>query len=79
MVDIAKIFMDGPDQAVLLPAKYRFDVSEVIIRRDPETGDIILSPRPTDWEGFFAIRDAAEIPADFLGDRSDPPQEREPL
>jgi antitoxin VapB len=46
MGDIAKIFMTGRSQAVRLPAQYRFDTTEVYIRRDPVTGDVILSPRP---------------------------------
>lgn len=79
MVDIAKIFIDGDDQAVMLPEQYHFDTTEVWIRRDPTTGDIILSPRPMDWEGFFALRDLAEIPEDFLCDRNDPQQQSEPL
>jgi antitoxin VapB len=78
MGDIAKIFMTGRSQAVRLPAQYRFDTSEVFIRRDPVTGDVILSARPTDWEGFIALRDKAEVPDDFLvdrGDNFDPPRE----
>ncbi len=78
MGDIAKIFMTGRSQAVRLPAQYRFDTSEVYIRRDPATGDVILSARPTDWEGFFALQSQAEVPDDFLvdrGDNFDPPRE----
>jgi antitoxin VapB len=77
MSDIAKIFMTGRSQAVRLPAQYRFETSEVFIRRDPETGDVILSARPTDWDGFFALPPIEDDAHDFLGDRSDPPQERE--
>jgi antitoxin VapB len=76
MVDIAKIFMDRDGQAVLLPTQYRFETSEVCIRKDPVTGDVVLSPRPTDWEGFFAVRDAADIPEDFLVNRNEPPHKR---
>jgi antitoxin VapB len=32
--------------AVRLPAEYRFEGTEVFIRRDPRTGDVILSRRP---------------------------------
>lgn len=57
MSETAKIFMTGRSQAVRLPAAYRFDTAEVSIRRDPQTGDVILSARPTDWdEAFSAIR-----------------------
>lgn len=76
----AKVFMTGRSQAVRLPAEFRFDTDEVFIRRDPETGDVILSRRPTDWNELFAIADAAGIPEDFLTDRNEPPpQERNAL
>ena len=47
MAHIAKLFRNGRSQAVRLPAEYRFDSTEVYIRRDPETGDVILSGKPT--------------------------------
>jgi antitoxin VapB len=56
----AKLFMNGASQAVRLPAEFRFsaDLDRVYIRRDPRTGDIILSTRPGGgWEPFFALRD----------------------
>jgi antitoxin VapB len=40
----AKLFKNGRSQAVRLPAEFRFDGDEVRIRRDPDTGDVILSP-----------------------------------
>jgi antitoxin VapB len=40
----AKLFKNGRSQAVRLPAEFRFEGDEVQIRRDPETGDVILSP-----------------------------------
>ena len=40
----AKLFRNGRSQAVRLPAEFRFEGDEVQIRRDPETGDVILSP-----------------------------------
>jgi len=46
MTQIAKLFTNGRSQAVRLPAAYRFDTKEVFIRRDPETGDVILSRKP---------------------------------
>jgi antitoxin VapB len=74
----AKLFPNGRSQAVRLPVPFRFEGEEVYIRRDPETGDVILSAVPNSWEGFFALRDAG-VPeaADFLADRDDrPPQPR---
>ena len=36
-----------------LPAAFHFDTDEVFIRKDAETGDVILSARPKTWDGFF--------------------------
>lgn len=62
----AKIFTTGRSQAVRLPLEYRFDEKEVYIRRDPETGDVILSRRPESWDGLFALDASADVPADFM-------------
>lgn len=66
MTDIAKIFMTGRSQAVRLPYEYRFSGEAVFIRRDLETGHVILSHRPETWEGFFAVCDEGSVPEDFL-------------
>ena len=81
MTQTAKIFTMGRSQAVRLPAAFRFDTKEVFIRQDPATGDVILSRKPTSWDGFFQALDAAAVPADFLGDaeRAQGSQERDPL
>ena len=63
----AKIFSNGRSQAVRLPAAYRFEASEVFIRQDPDTGDVILSRKPANWDGFSAALKGTDIPADFLG------------
>jgi antitoxin VapB len=74
----AKLFRNGRSQAVRLPSEYRFEGSEVYVRRDPATGDVILSRRPESWHEFFALLKAVEIPGDFLSARTDaPPQKRE--
>jgi len=75
----AKLFANGRSQAVRLPVPFRFEGEEVYIRRDSETGEVILSAVPNSWEGFFALRDAGVADAaDFLLDRMDaPPQPRE--
>jgi antitoxin VapB len=72
----AKLFRNGRSQAVRLPASYRFKGSEVYIRRDPVTGDVILSRRPESWQDFFEWMKTVEVPADFLGDRRDAPHRR---
>jgi antitoxin VapB len=66
----AKIFMSGRSQAVRIPAKYRFATNEVYIRRDPQSGDLILSAAPSGWDEIFAALDKARFPEDFLADRS---------
>ncbi len=69
MSQTAKLFMNGRSQAVRLPAAFRFDASEVFIWKDPATGDVILSRRPPNWDGFFAALADTPAPADFLDER----------
>ena len=77
MPHTAKLFRNGRSQAVRLPVDFRFEGSEVYVRRDPATGDVILSRRPASWHDFFALTGALNIPDDFLADRRDaPPQKR---
>ena len=52
MSKTAKVFMSGCSQAVRLPKEFRFDTKEVWIRRNPDTGEIILKPKPDLPEGF---------------------------
>ena len=51
------------------------------IRRDPQTGEVILSRKPIMWEGFFAALKEAKLPADFLAAeaRRQDAQDRDPL
>ncbi len=79
MTDTAKIFMTGRSQAVRLPARYRFEEREVFIRRDDETGDVILSPRPEGWASLFSALEGLTIPEDFPGNRQQPASGRDPL
>jgi len=76
----AKVFMNGRSQAVRIPAAYRFSTDEVFVRRDPQSGSLILSESPGEWADLFAALDAAGIPDDFLADRAQGlPQVREEL
>jgi antitoxin VapB len=85
MSQTAKLFVNGRSQAVRLPAAYRFDTHEVFIRKDPVTGDVILSRRPEDWTGFLAATENAQVPEDFLSTAErlthghTPTQERDPF
>jgi antitoxin VapB len=68
----AKLFVNGGSQAVRLPSEFRFEgVREVYIRRNSVTGEVILSPKSGDdsWSDFFALRDRAAVPADFMAQR----------
>jgi antitoxin VapB len=55
MHQTAKIFATGRSQAVRLPLEFRFDVPEVFIRHDPLTGDVVLSRKPSDWQGLLDV------------------------
>jgi antitoxin VapB len=74
----AKLFRNGRSQAVRLPSDLRFEGSQVFIRQDPSTGDVILSRRPESWVTFFELTGQVKVPEDFMSDRGDrPPEERE--
>lgn len=61
----ARVFMNGRSQHVTIPAEFRFRATQVTIRRDKETGDLILSENP-ELDDIFAALDAAQLPNDFL-------------
>jgi len=76
----AKLFATGGSQAVRLPAEFRFEgTTEVYIRRDESTGDVILSTRaPADWHSFMRLREQlGPIPND--NDRAQSEQQRDPF
>lgn len=62
----ARVFMSGRSQHVTIPHEFRFRSSEVSIRRDPKTGDVILSEGPGSWKEVFSALDAVDVPDDFL-------------
>jgi len=67
--------------AVRFPTEFRFEGSEVFVRRDPKTGDVILranlilSRKPDSWDGLYS-RD--QIPGDSM-DTATAPMSREPI
>ena len=80
MTDTAKLFITGRSQAVRLPREYRFEGDTVFIRRDPATGDVVLSRRPDNWQGFLELAARTEVPGDFMDYREDlPAPERDSL
>lgn len=71
----ARVGWNNRSQTVTMPLEYRFpdSVREVFIRREGES--VILTPRPTDWSGFFASGVMAS--SDFMVDSERMPiQER---
>ena len=66
----ARVFMSGRSQHVTIPAEFRFATEEVFVRRDPRSGDLILSPAPREWKQIFAALDAAGFPEDFMDERN---------
>lgn len=66
MPQVAKLFMNGRSQAVRLPLEFRFDSKEVFIRKDEKTGDVILSSKPNNWDGFIDAIKQIDPKTDFL-------------
>jgi antitoxin VapB len=77
----ARVFMSGRSQAVRIPAEFRFATDEVYVRRDGQTGELILSEEaPLTWAEIFAMLDEADFPAEFMADRQQGiAEKREPL
>ncbi len=63
----ARVFMSGRSQHVTIPREFRFRSSVVSIRRDPKSGDVILTEVPS-LDDVFAALDAAKLPDDFMSD-----------
>jgi antitoxin VapB len=70
MPQTAKLVTVGEDQTVVLPPEFRFSGQEVLIRRNEETGEVVLSPRLS-WKEIFAMLEEIDVPEDFLS-----PEER---
>jgi len=68
----AKLFTTGGSQAVRLPAEFRFEGDEVDIRRDPVTGDVLLSKPMPSWDDYFDWVRTLHLPDDFMGERDQP-------
>ncbi|MBK7893445.1 MAG: antitoxin [Anaerolineaceae bacterium] len=76
IVKTAKLFINGRSQAVRLPKEFRFEGSEVYIRKEGD--EVILSAKKPSWDEFFNMNSA--FGDDFLRERdNEPPQERESL
>ncbi len=72
----AKLFKSGGSQAVRLPKEFRFDGTQVFIKKMGET--VVLLPQRNSWQTLFDS--LAQFSDDFLAEREQPPQpERENL
>jgi antitoxin VapB len=64
----AKIFQNGRSQAVRLPKDFRFDDSEVFIKKN---GNVVqLIPRSDSWESLFGS--LKKFSPDFMSKRVQP-------
>jgi antitoxin VapB len=79
MSTTAKLFITGRSQAVRLPREFRFQGTEVFIRRDSQTGEVVLSPKPASWQEFFELANRTKMSADFMADRDYLPAEERSL
>lgn len=73
-MDTAKIFKSGRSQAVRLPKEYRFQGTQVFIKK--MGNGIVLLPYQGGWQALFDSLD--QFSADFMTEREQPaPQQRE--
>ena len=64
----AKVFQNGQSQAVRLPKEFRFDDSEVFIKK---SGNVVqLIPRSDSWNSLFGS--LKKFSRDFMTDRIQP-------
>jgi antitoxin VapB len=68
----ARLFMSEGSQAVRLPAEFRFEGSEVEIRRDPITAKVVLSQPKRSWDDYFHWVRTLDLPDEFLQARDQP-------
>lgn len=64
----AKLFKNGDSQAVRLPKEFRFDGSEVFIKRIGSA--VVLLPQSRSWDPL--LESLSKFPADFLEARDQP-------
>lgn len=70
----ARLFRNGRNQAVRLPVEFEINADEVYVRR--EGNDIILTPKPRNWDAYF--EQGKRLAEDFPDEIDDvAPQQRE--
>ncbi len=64
-----RVFMSGQAQYMTIPAEFCVLGEEAYVRRDTQTGDLIVSQTPQSWDEIYAALDRCAFPEDFLRDR----------
>lgn len=68
----AKLFQNGQSQAVRLPKDFRFDGTEVFIKK---SGNVVcLIPKSNSWEALFDSLN--KFSEDFMAERVQPEQDK---
>ena len=67
----AKIFKNGQSQAVRLPKEFRFDDTEVFIKKSGHV--VYLIPRSDSWDILFDS--LKQFTPDFMSERAQPEQD----
>jgi len=68
----AKLFKNGKSQAVRLPKEFRFQGSEVYIKRIGR--NVMLIPKDNPWESLISSLD--DFSNDYMADRKQPGLDR---
>lgn len=69
---ITEVINEGPSQVIRIPAEFRLDAETVAIRRNEETGELVVSAKPIkrgDWKAFFEFVDTLDVPQDYMAER----------
>jgi virulence-associated protein VagC len=74
MQSTADISSDGSRQTIRLPEHIHLAGSTVSVHQDTQTGNIILSPMPSnDWKSFFQLLEASgPVEEEFMQGIEDP-------
>jgi antitoxin VapB len=71
MMETAKLFINGRSQAVRLPKAYRFEGTEVFIKKSGNS--VVLIPYDAPWDTLFDSLD--QFSEDFMNERNQPEQQ----
>jgi len=68
---LAEVVRDGDSQIVRIPADFHLDSGTVEIRRNDETGELILTApaKRRTWDEFFDLVGRLNVPQDYMSER----------